>query len=1313
VVSVAEQGLEASVVLRPYVPRLLIQWLDEAPGTTLREIEGSVVFVDISGFTKMSERLARHGKVGAEEVTDVLAAVFSRLLAVAYGNGGGLVKFGGDALLLLFTGDDHQGNAARAAIGMRRTLREIGSIETSAGKVILRMSVGIHSGTFQFFLVGESHRELMVAGPAASRTVLMESTAGAGEILVSHDTAAALPAKTLGQAKGEGVLLRREPIGLSLDSVETEVPLAGIDVTSSIPVGLREHLLSGAIEPEHRNVTVAFVHFDGIDDLIKDQGPDAVAFGLQELMAIVQRSAEKHSVPILGTDIDHDGGKIILVAGAPQAQGDDEERMLLTLRAILDAEPTVPVRIGVNKGPVFAGDIGPPFRRTYTVMGDAVNLAARVMSMAVPGQILATGPVLDASTIAFNALALEPFMVKGKKDPVHAFMVGTPIGTKPKDVSREFPLVGRDGEMEAIRRALLELRAGAGAGRGSVIELVGDAGMGKSRLLSEFRAEAPDLPQLVAGCELYEASVPYRPFRRLFRLLLGTTRANDTSVQADRLRESVAGSAPELLPWLPLIAIVADVDVPMTPEVADLGEEFKKAKVEEVTTEFLARLIGEPTLVAIEDVHWMDEASADLIRHIAGRISDLRWLVCVTRRNEETGFVVPEAPRCTSLRLAALGEESVSHLIGIATEDAPLLPHEVRELGDLSAGNPLFLQELLHAASRAGSIHDLPDSIDGMVTAQIDRLSGADRRILRYAAVLGTSFDEGLLTALLQGEEAATIDAGTWWRLRDFVADEGERTYRFHHALMRDAAYEGLPYRRRRELHARVGAAILAAAEPNVNEQAELLSTHFFLAGQYEQAWRFSLIAAERAASVYANLEASRFYRRAIDAARRLGLGVDETVRCWEELGDVYERAGLYPDAGRAYAEARRLSREDPVAGARLMLKRARIEDKAGRPSAGLGWLSRAMRALDQVKAAEADVQRARIASSIAAIRSGQGRAKEAIRWGERAIREAEAVGELEALADAHYMIAWTRMNSGEPGQGSHLQQALELFERTGNLQRQGDVLTVHGAVAYWAGNWAEAVDLYQQGKERSVRAGDVVGAAVATMNIAEIRSDQGRLAEAEGLGREALLVFRAAGYPELTAMVTGMLGRMASRMRSHQDATALLQDGLILAEKAGSHLMAVGILGLIAEDLARRGDAVAAVERCQEGLDRASQIGGAGVHEPLLHRVRGYSLLLLGDVDEARRALELSLSKAHAANLTYEVALTVRAMSELPSTEVESRDGAAEAEAAEVLGRLGIVSVEAVELPIVAEGLAFGPGVPEAEVSLLDRDLPGAGVQI
>ena len=524
----------------------------------------------------------------------------------------------------------------------------------------------------------------------------------------------------------------------------------------------------------------------------------------------------------------------------------------------------MPVRIGVNKGHVFAGDIGPAYRRTYTVMGDAVNLAARVMSMAVPGQILATGPVLDASSVAFNAVALEPFMVKGKKDPVHAFMVGHSTGSKPETVSREFPLVGRDPEMDAYRRALLELRGG----RGSVLELVGNAGMGKTRLLSEFRAEAPDLPHLVSSCELYESSVAYLPIRRLLRLLLGA--GPDATGVAERLREDVAQRAPDLLPWLPLLAVVADAEVPMTPEVRDLGDEFRRAKLAEVTIDYLSRAVTDPTVVVTEDVHWMDEGSADLLRAIAARISDLPWLVCVSRRDEETGFVLPEAPRCTSLKLTPLSEEALGSLIDLATEDAPFPRHEVTELSDRSGGNPLFLQELLHAAMGAGTVEGLPDSIEGMITAEIDRLANADRRVLRYASVLGMSFDRTLAEALLDPDQTGS-GGYPWERLAQFLDDEGGGRFRFRHALMRDAAYEGLPYRRRRELHARVGVAVLASAGEQDHEHAELLSLHFYLAGEFEQAWRYSMIAAERAEAAYANIEASRFFRRAIEAGRRLG----------------------------------------------------------------------------------------------------------------------------------------------------------------------------------------------------------------------------------------------------------------------------------------------------------------------------------------------------------------------------------------------------------------------------------------------------------
>src|SRR5438128_5042564 len=203
----------ASLRLRPYVPRLVIDWLREAPERRYRQVEGSLAFVDISGFSNVTERLSRKGKVGAEEMNQILNFCFIELLSSAYDFGAGVIKWGGDAVLLLFEGDEHEARPARATFEMQRTMRRVGRIKTGSGAVALRMSIGVHSGSFDFFLVGGLHRELVITGPAATQTVAMESVADASEIALSAATAAALDPRDLGEPKGPAILLRRGPDG--------------------------------------------------------------------------------------------------------------------------------------------------------------------------------------------------------------------------------------------------------------------------------------------------------------------------------------------------------------------------------------------------------------------------------------------------------------------------------------------------------------------------------------------------------------------------------------------------------------------------------------------------------------------------------------------------------------------------------------------------------------------------------------------------------------------------------------------------------------------------------------------------------------------------------------------------------------------------------------------------------------------------------------------------------------------------------------------------------------------------------------------
>ena len=249
-------------------------------------------------------------------------------------------------------------------------------------------------------------------------------------------------------------------------------------------------------------MTPAFIHFMGADELLAEEGPDALADALDFVLRSVQRAAYDHQVAFFETDIAPSGGKVMLMAGAPRSSGNDEERMLRAMRAVLDAGSPLPLRIGVNWGRIFVGDFGPPYRRTYSVKGDSVNLAARLMAKAEPGQLLTTDDVLERSRTRFDALALEPFQAKGKAELVQAYVVGSPLGLKERSASA--PLVGREDELSVLTEALDMARHY----EGRIVELVAEPGMGKSRLIEELRATAEGWP--CARCSARNTSRPHR-----------------------------------------------------------------------------------------------------------------------------------------------------------------------------------------------------------------------------------------------------------------------------------------------------------------------------------------------------------------------------------------------------------------------------------------------------------------------------------------------------------------------------------------------------------------------------------------------------------------------------------------------------------------------------------------------------------------------------------------------------------------------------------------------------------------------------------
>jgi class 3 adenylate cyclase/tetratricopeptide (TPR) repeat protein len=1260
----ATSDLESTSVdtadLVPFVPRLTLEWLKKSPDQRWLEVDGTVAFIDISGFTAMSEKLSSSGRAGAEEVTEVMNATFSALLEVAYGEGGGLLKFGGDALLLLYEGEGHAPRAARAAFEMRRTLRAIGRPRTSAGAVQLKMHAGLHSGVFQFFLVGDSHRELLVTGPAATRTVEMEAASEAGEILVSPETAAQLDPATLGEEKGPALLLQAAP---DVHGELTPLPdVSEIPIELAVPAPLRAQLLEvGPLEGEHRHAAIAFIRYSGIDEIIATEGSASAVEAIDVLASAVQSAADEHSVTFLESDVDRDGGRVILVSGAPQTFGDDEERMLRTVRAIVDEGLPLAVHIGVSEGRVFTGQVGATFRRTYTILGDTAALAARLMAKAGEDEIWVAESAYERGGARFEGTVLEPLELKGKSEPVRAFVLGDLL---PEDEQRDvataqddkLPFVDRERERAVLGASVAPVRMGFG----TMVELIGEPGIGKSRLAEELRDNCADMEQITLRCDQYESSTAYHPFRPFLRSALDVQLngggAHNRAVLSDRL----ATLDPELVPWAPLLGAPLDVEVESTPEVDDLDPSFRRARLHGVVGSMLGKLLDSPTLLVFEDVHWMDDASSDLLRHLGAQLPSRPWLTCTTRRPEGDGFLAaegtPPVPALT-LRLEPLPADDAKTLIRAAAGDRSLSDDELAAIFDRGAGNPLFLQELASPDEGEGAAQ-LPDTVEELVATRIDRLAPGDRALLRWASVLGVSFSGALIHDVLEGDPTAASDSEAWDRLAEFVERDPNVPgfFRFRHALIRDGAYDGLSYKRRRELHGRVADVMEQREEDRAEESAELLSLHFHRAGRWPETWRYSVAAAQRAEEKYANVETIQFLERALEAAKEWREApAEEVARAWEFLGDVRMRVAAYEEAGAAYREARTFWRGEPVQEARLMQQEAIVPHRLGKYSQALRRLTQAMAVLEGIESDAASAQRARLYGWYATVLQYQWRPAEAIEWCLRAIAEAEPCGAEEALAQAYFILDWAYLAVGRRDEAVYSARAVEIYERLGNLDRLAWALNIMGGRSYLAGRWEEAIGFADRARETFVRIGDEMNATVAALNVACIRADQGRMEDAEPHFRRAFELRRSVGNLMKIADGASELGRFEGRIGNFEEAKALLAEARELFNAEGDEVEALAADVWLVESLVNEGKSEAALELAADALERTTSIPGVDILAAMLHRLRGWAYMQLRDIESAGAAFEesLRLARLEGENVgmrsaDYEIALTLDALEQL-----------------------------------------------------------------
>ena len=1231
--------------LAPYVPQLLLRW---PHGVVHQTRHGSMVSADISGFTALSERLAAKGREGSEELTAIVNGCFTGMIDDCDRHGGDVLKFGGDALLVFFEGDRHAERACRAAHAMRRTIKA--PRRTRDGRrVQLAVSIGVHCGDVDLFVVHSGHDELLVSGPGSTATVDAEAAANAGEILLTSAAAANLPPTWLGKPTADGVLLARV-FGASRPA---PMPPAFRRPEEFVAAEQAAQILAGAAN-EHRQVSVSFVEFAHTDAMPRAE----LAHRLRALATTISDACERFGVHFLSTDVYHDGGKFILTAGVPTSRGGDEDRMLRAIREVIDTDPGLHLRAGVNRGYVFAGDLGAPGRRVYTTMGDAVNLAARLMAKAAAGEVVASRPIVDWASSEMEYEPLEPFMVKGKSAPIHAGRLGRVLGRRTDLDRTDTELCGRTDELGV----LMERVASARDGRGSVSVITGEPGIGKSRLALEVVRRSPDLTLAFTRCQPYDRLAPYSVVEPLLRAVLDIPADAGNTDAGAQLLGWLGRHSPDAVAFAPLLAAAIGAAVGPTPEADAVVPAFRRTRTLQLLVELIQRAVVEPTIFYVDDVNLADDPSREVLQALIEAIVDTPLVVVATSVPDETLHPHP-------VSLGPLTADDVSSLLDHLLGEQVVAATIVRDVVARSAGNPLFLGELVRSLAEDPNAA-MPDSLEALVSSRVDALEPADRQLLRQASVLGVEVDIALLGRATGDDLIRRQDR--WERLARFLEWAAPGVVRFRYDTYWRVVYGGLSFGARRAAHRRVIELIeedlAAAASASTRTEAEAapdplligrLAVHAERAGDRARTWTYANAAAANAAGRSLFGTAAQLYESALEA--RDAAPRDEIADVAERAANALNLAGSFDAANRALVIGLRLRRHPPDR-ARLLRLRGEIAERSGNVQQATQCFRRA-RAIWRAEEFGAEiVEQARLKVAEAALAYRQARYADAWDLASAALAQGTTVDEPSVAARAGLLINNLVFHIKLRGHDLHGLDLAELYRRAGDRVGEAVYLNNRAVDLYYEGDWVTAAALYREAAEIFVTTGDLVSEAMALNNIAEILSDQGRLADAEAMFRDAGRTWRSVGFVTGIALVEANLGRLATRLGDHDQADALLGS-------SSDRFVAIGAQSFVHEVALRRMENGVRGRRVldRDHLARYVELARTADLDANLvvyvERVVAAVEAEEGRSGAARDAHDRGIAAARRAGLEFDLALTL----------VDRGDPSDLAEARSILDRLGV----------------------------------------
>jgi len=1006
------------------------------------------------------------------------------------------------------------------------------------------------------------------------------------------------------------------------------------------------------------------------------------------------------------------GDAILAFFGAPIAHEDDPQRAVLAGLEIVQAIGPYreevkerwgldfQVRVGINTGLVVVGEVGSDLRVEYTALGDAINVAARMEQAAQPGtvQIAADTHRLIEPLFDFEDLGLTE--VRGKTEPVRAFRVAGQKAVPGRLRGIEglsAPLIGRDSEISVLREVLERLCQGSGG----IVCLIGEAGIGKTRLLDELHDEwekiaGSEAPWIVNHGVSYDTTRPYGLFMQRMLQVFGVGDNDSLESVREKVAKTPEGFPPHLETQVvrtleALLAVSTDSDGPQLQ-----GEALQHEVYEACHSMWRAAASFAPTVLVIDDLHWADPASVDLMIDIFPLADEVPLLlICSFRPDRQSpAWRVKQTAetdyphRYTEIALSALSEVDSDVLFGNLLNISGS-PSELRPMIlERTEGNPLYLEEFTRTLIDSGAVNrdetglhwspearvediPIPENLQALLTSRIDRLTEDARRTLQLSSVIGRSFYHRVLKLISDSSIPLDRQLSTLQRaelIRE-AARVPELEYIFQHNLTREAAYNSMLLRERREFHRRVGEAVEELFNDRLEEHSHLLAYHFYEAGDDERAFKYCMMAGDEAARLYAHHEANSHYTRAIELIERVEASPERRISLYVSRGRTLELIGEFDQALANYQELQAFAQEQGDRTVELAAlipqatvhstSNARFDVAKGRELSNQGLLL--ARELGD-HAAEAKVLWNLM---LLEYYEGQNR-DQAIVFGEQSLAIARQFGLEEQMAYTLNDIARAYFVVGKQDQAWAAQrESNDLLRKLGNLSMLTDSLITSAGGHYFSGSFGDAQASAEECVAVSRSIGSLWGQAVSLYVLGAIYIENGEISKSIEALQEALPLAQQVKFaPPVTvrhrlALFCGMFGDLEHGFQmAHQaieagdnrqfslgalaqlhlsngdprEADAAIQEALQDLENGESDpKLGYAIFQVIESENAlanhRYDEVLALTARVVSVLRDMRQ----RVFLPDLLRCRGEALLALERSGEAKEVLEEALTEAQA----------------------------------------------------------------------------------